>query len=101
MDTDNKFRYAQKKIGRVSGTFVRAPGETRQAVLVANTVDDARLYRLGYCQDGQEMRDLVFQVSVISYSYRFISFLIPLISSFNIAHWRSFISPLCLMANAS
>lgn len=61
MDTDNKFRYAQKKIGRVSGTFVRAPGETKQAVLVANTVDDARLYRLGYYQDGQEMRADYFE----------------------------------------
>lgn len=61
MDTDNKFRYAQKKIGRVSGTFVRSPGETRQAVLIANTVDDARLYRLGYCQDGQEMRADYFE----------------------------------------
>lgn len=53
---DCKFRYAQKKIARVAGTFVRAPGEHKKAVLIANTVDDARLYRLGYCQDGQEMR---------------------------------------------
>ena len=51
-----KYRYANKRINRIAGTFVRAPGEHKKAVLIANTVDDARLYRLGYCQDGQEMR---------------------------------------------
>ena len=56
MDSNVRFRYTQKKIARVSGTFVRSPRDQKQAILVANTVDDARLYRLGYCQDGQEMR---------------------------------------------
>lgn len=56
MDSNIKFRYTQKKIARVSGTFVRSPGDRKQVVLIADTVDSARLYRLGYCQNGQEMR---------------------------------------------
>jgi hypothetical protein len=61
MDFDGQFRYAQKKIRRVSGTFARVPGETRQRILIADTVDDARLYRIGYCQDGQELRADYFE----------------------------------------
>ena len=61
MDFDVQFRYAQKKIGRVSGTFVRAPGDKIQAVLIADTVDEARLYRVGYCQDGAELRADYFE----------------------------------------
>ena len=59
---DPKYRYAQKKIERVAGTFIRAPGGYRnKACAIAATVEDARLYRLCYCQDGQEMRADYFE----------------------------------------
>jgi hypothetical protein len=61
MDSNIRFRYARKKMVRVSGTFVRSPGDQKQAVLIADTVDDARLYRIGYCQDGQELRADYFE----------------------------------------
>jgi hypothetical protein len=58
---DPKYRYSQKRIARVSGSFARAPGVKSQAELVSNTIDEARLYRLCYIQDGQEMRADYFE----------------------------------------
>ena len=56
MGSNNGLRYSQKRIAHVSKTFVRYSKECKQAVLIAGTVEDARLYRIGYCQDGQELR---------------------------------------------
>ena len=59
---DPKYRYAEKKMKRVAGTFARPPGGyPSKAWEISATVEDARLYRLGYCQDGQEMRDDYFE----------------------------------------
>ncbi len=59
---DPKYRYAEKKMKRVAGTFVRPPnGYRNKACEIADTVDEARLYRLCYIQDGQEMRDDYFE----------------------------------------
>ncbi len=52
---------AQKKIANVSQSFVRSPGDQKEAILIADTVEDARLYRIGYCQDGQELRADYFE----------------------------------------
>jgi hypothetical protein len=49
--------YAQKKVGRITKTFEPPrDGYRNQACHIADTVDKARLYRLGYCQDGRELR---------------------------------------------
>ena len=56
MSSDNGLTYSQKRVAHVSKTFARASRECKQAVLIADTVEDARLYRIGYCQDGQELR---------------------------------------------
>lgn len=56
MSLNNNSTYSQKRIARVSKTFARSNRECKQAVLIADTIDDARLYRIGYCQDGQELR---------------------------------------------
>ena len=61
MDFDVQFWYAHNKIGRVSGNFIREPLDQKQDVLIADTVDDALLYRIGYCQDGKELRADYFE----------------------------------------
>ena len=56
MSSDNRLTYSLKRVARVSKTFARSSKECKQAILIADTIDDARLYRIGYCQDGQELR---------------------------------------------
>lgn len=56
----NPYRYAEKKIQRVAISFTPHSPNTRMACHIADTVDDASLYRIGYCQDGQEMREDYF-----------------------------------------
>jgi len=54
-------KYAKEKIARMANSFIRYNPNAKQAVLISDTVDDARLYRLGYCQDGQELEDDYYQ----------------------------------------
>ena len=54
-------KYTQDKLSRISKTFFRIPGIDRQSILIADTVERARLYEIGYCQDDQELRDDYFQ----------------------------------------
>ena len=56
MSSDNKSTYAEERVARVSKTFASSSKDCKQAVLIADTVDDARLYRIGYCQTGEELR---------------------------------------------
>ena len=56
MKSANNFEYVQNKIKRVSSTFIRDPEVKRRDVKIADTVKSARLYRIGYCQDVQELR---------------------------------------------
>lgn len=56
MSLDNNSTYVQERVDRVSKTFARSNRDCKQAVLIADTVDDARLYRIGYCQTGEELR---------------------------------------------
>jgi hypothetical protein len=59
---DPKYRYAEKKMKIVAGTFVRPPnGYRSKAHEMSDTIDEARLYRLCYIQDGQEMRADYFE----------------------------------------
>lgn len=54
-------KYVIKKISRVSKTFFRIPGIDRQSILIADTVESARLYKIGHCQNDQELKDDYFQ----------------------------------------
>ena len=56
MSLNAELNYSRKRISHVSKSFTRYSKECKRAVLIADTVDDARLYRIGYCQDGQELR---------------------------------------------
>lgn len=56
MEPKSDLGYVQNKITRVSGTFIRNPEIKRQDILIADTVENACLYRIGYCQDVQEIR---------------------------------------------
>ena len=56
MNSGKGLTYSQKRVAHISKTFARSFKECGQVVLIANIVDDARLYRLGYCQDGRELR---------------------------------------------
>lgn len=56
MKSKNDLEYVKNKIARISSTFIRTSETKRQDSLIAETVESARLYRIGYCQDGQELR---------------------------------------------
>lgn len=51
-----KLPYIQQRIKRVAESFVRDPNVTRKDVRIAETVESARLYKICYCQDVQELR---------------------------------------------
>lgn len=54
-------QYAEKKIDRVADSFTTHGPDTRMICHIMDTVDDARLYRIGYCQDAQELRADYFE----------------------------------------
>lgn len=58
--------FKQRRTSRVIRSF-KDHSNKKLACQIADTVDDARLYRLGYCQDGREMRadyyDYVYDTS--------------------------------------
>lgn len=61
----NPYRYAEKKIQRVVISFTPHSPNTRMACHIADTVDDARLYRIGYCQNGKKCVRTISDTSMI------------------------------------
>lgn len=48
--------FTNYRINSISRTFRKFSKDEREAIKIADTIDDARLHRIGYCQTGEELR---------------------------------------------